>query len=194
MSDEIKWQNKIFPFAVIFIIVLLIVFSLFYIYQIANIEAYSTTSVYDARILDSYFEKGSSIAENKQFTLELISLLNRHRSASLVVKSRILIIGLTFLTGVIMSFLGSIFILGKFSNNTTANGEFQAAKIAFTSSSPGIVLSLLGVILISICILSKASFVVEDNPSYINTSKTYTIKTSEIDSLAQMTLDTTRAK
>jgi len=107
--------------------------------------------------------------DDKLYRAELLTVLYRHQSADNIIESRILTINLSFLTGVILSFIGAIFILGKFSESATKIEAGQdKLKFSLASSSPGIILSTLGVALIIVCIVSKTSLDVKDQAVYLN--------------------------
>nr|WP_157247191.1 hypothetical protein [Pedobacter panaciterrae] len=102
------------------------------------------------------------------YALEKFTLSNRYYHAQLLVRSRMLTLNLSFLTGVTLAFIGAIFILGKFSENPTdlsAGSDKLSLKIL--SGSPGVILSVLGVILICFSISSKSTLDVTDTPLYI---------------------------
>lgn len=165
-----NWQKRILPFAVICIMLLIIIFFSFYLYQITQIQgSFSNLANYNNNSLQQVSVNNNQSMSQQLYNAEIISLLNRHHGASIIIKSRILIISLSFLTGVVMTFLGSIFILGKFNENvSTIEGNVKEMKVALASSSPGIILSTLGIILISISILSKTNLAVSDKPVYLN--------------------------
>lgn len=164
------WQNKILPFAIILLSALVLVFVILYTLEARNIQrSFLQNSNYDIFHVSEVLNKPGMAMQDKMYNAEMISLLNRHYHASLIVKSRILTLNLSFLTGMILCFMGGVFVLGKFSETTTAVSAGDGARyVGFTSASPGISLSLLGVFLIAISIFSKTSLDVKDLPSYVS--------------------------
>ncbi|WP_460578053.1 hypothetical protein [Hymenobacter coalescens] len=184
------WQDRILPFAIGVILLLILTFSSFYIYQIINIQSYSTSPAHTQTLVSLFTSDKQTQSEQRVYALELISLLNRQHHASVIIRTRILVISLSFLTGVVISFLGSIFILGKFSESVNINGELKEIKVAVVSASPGIILALLGVVLIAISITTKTSLDVKDIPVYIQPYSIYSPDDATIQAMRDMTMDT----
>lgn len=73
-----------------------------------------------------------------------------------------------FLVGMMLSLVGAFFILGKIKEDTTQlSGESGSMKLALTSSSPGIVLAVLGTVLMATTLLVKFDYEVSDKPVYL---------------------------
>lgn len=187
------WQDKILPFAIILLSVLVLVFVLLYVFEIKKIQdSFLTNEDYNAVTVSKNLSKLGTGASDRIYNAELISLLNRHYSAALIIKSRILTISLSFLTGMILCFMGGLFVLGKFSEGqTTISAAREKISLSLVSSSPGIIISFLGVCLIAISIFSKTSLLVEDKPIYMKESLPF-INSGEInisDSLTKTSID-----
>jgi len=100
--------------------------------------------------------------------LEADALDRRYHQASALLMSRIWAKHLAFMTGMIMAFIGAIFILGKLSESPTSiNSEASQWKLAITSSSPGILLAFFGTALVAISIMIHESIDVRDGPAYL---------------------------
>ncbi|TAJ73194.1 MAG: hypothetical protein EPO51_06040 [Phenylobacterium sp.] len=75
---------------------------------------------------------------------------------------------LGFVTGMILAFVGSAFILGKMTEpSTTVSGEGAGMKAALSSTSPGLVMSFLGVVLMVASIVTLHSLSTKDGPTYL---------------------------
>lgn len=169
-KQRMAWQTKLLPFVVIFLPLLCVVYFWIYVNQIGKIEGRRQREEAQSitQQINALTRKNSSI-EEKLYTAELLALLHRHQSADDVIDSRMLTISLSFLTGVILAFVGAIFILGKFSEDPTKlEASQEKLRLSLVSSSPGIILSTLGVALICICIVSKTSIDVKDEALYLN--------------------------
>lgn len=78
---------------------------------------------------------------------------------------------LGFLTGMILALVGAIFILSKLNETpTTLSGEGGGAKAALETSSPGIVLAVLGSVLMTVTLTREFEFTTTDTPVYIGRS------------------------
>jgi hypothetical protein len=171
------WQNKIFPYAIALIAVLLIFFVVLYWIETKNIQnSFLGNSNYDVIHVSAQLNSKASTFQDKLYNAELISLLNRHYHASLIVKSRILTLNLSFLTGMILCFMGGIFVLGKFSESASSlTASTGGQNLVLSSASPGIFLSVLGVLLISLSIFSKSSLEVNDRPTFLRLNSPATV-------------------
>jgi hypothetical protein len=160
------WQKKLLPFLVISISILSFAFIIFYFIHVHDIEK----ALENVPAFQPSLQSKDNVTNhwNDLKDLERFSILNRYYNARLMIRSRFLIISLSFLTGVVLSFVGSIFILGKFSEDlTTLEGGQEKINLKIASSSPGIILSLLGIIIIITAILSKVEVHVSDTPLFI---------------------------
>lgn len=165
-----SWQQKLLPFLVITISTLAICFIVFYFIHISDIEkALENTPRFTASASSG---DPQTVRWNDLKDLEQFSIANRHYNARLMIRSRLLMISLSFLTGVVLCFIGSIFILGKFSEAPTAiEGGQDKISLKLNSSSPGIILACLGVIIIIVSILSKVDVSVSDAPLFMPESE-----------------------
>lgn len=75
---------------------------------------------------------------------------------------------LGFVTGMILAFVGSAFILGKMAEGATSvSAEGGGFKSAMSSTSPGLVMSFLGVVLMIASITTLHSLNTRDGPTYL---------------------------
>ena len=104
---------------------------------------------------------------NHLVMLELHLLQQRYHQAKLYIISRIWMRFLGFIIGMTLALIGAAFILGKLKETgTSIDVESANVKLTLLSTSPGIVLSLLGSILMIIAMLSSANIYTEDNATY----------------------------
>jgi hypothetical protein len=100
--------------------------------------------------------------------LEADALDRRYHQASALLMSRIWAKHLAFMTGMIMAFLGAIFILGKMSESPSAvSGSASQWSVSITSASPGILLAFFGTTLVALSIVIQGSIDVHDAPAYL---------------------------
>lgn len=166
--DIKDFQAKLMPFLITVISLLAVVYLVFFFLETNDIQnALAKPPIFQ----ESITLKNNSLNEKKWdnlYTLEQFALSNRYYHARLIVRSRILIISLSFLTGITLSIIGAIFILSKYSEKHTEIGAGnEKLNVKLVSSSPGIILSFLGIVLISISVFSKTNLSVIDSPIYI---------------------------
>ncbi len=73
-----------------------------------------------------------------------------------------------FLVGMVLALVGAFFILGRLKEETSQlSGESGGVKFALVTSSPGVILAVLGTILMVVTLAVKFDFAVEDRPVYL---------------------------
>jgi hypothetical protein len=103
-----------------------------------------------------------------QATLEAEVMQNRYRQVNSTLQLRAWTRHMGFMTGMIMAFVGAIFILSRLKEQETRlNGEYQGIKAGLATSSPGIVLATLGTVLMFVTLLVDYRFETRDVPVYL---------------------------
>ena len=73
-----------------------------------------------------------------------------------------------FLVGMVLAITGAFFILGRLKEEQSeVSGESAGMKVMLTTSSPGIVLAMLGTILMLVTLTVKFDYQVDDRPVYL---------------------------
>jgi hypothetical protein len=177
----ISWQKKLLPWMVILPTALIGVFIFLATVQMRNFEerlfpadrseVTSTLPPIANTKVDSDIE--SKLPFIKLYTLtkmEEHSINRRYNQAGAIIMSGIYTKYLGFFTGMILAIVGSVFIISKLKEDTTnLEGSAQEQiKFKVASSSPGIIFSLLGTILMITTILKKGEVNVQDQPLYLN--------------------------
>ena len=73
-----------------------------------------------------------------------------------------------FLVGMVLALVGAFFILGRLREETSQlSGESGGFKFALVTSSPGVILAVLGTILMVVTLVVKFDFSVQDRPVYL---------------------------
>jgi hypothetical protein len=107
--------------------------------------------------------------QNSLLLLEADTLEKRYHQAGGLLISRIWSRQLAFITGMVMAFVGAVFILGKMSEGVSeVSGGAAEWKVAISSASPGILLSFFGTALLISSLFVRASLDVSDGPAYTN--------------------------
>ena len=176
--DLARWQRRLLPFMTSFVVamaVLFFAFSGFHLYQVTNfIESADGKNIRE--LIQSEIARptadnptSSDITQHALLLLEADALDKRYHEASALLMSRIWTRQLAFITGMVMAFLGSVFILGKLSESSSEiSGGSGEWKVAITSASPGIILSVLGTVLLVASLYVRASLDVTDGPAYVS--------------------------
>jgi hypothetical protein len=100
--------------------------------------------------------------------MEAEAVSRRHHLASSLLTGRVWQLYLGFVTGMILSFVGAVFVLGKLQEpESEAALESRSVKAALRSSSPGVMLAGLGVALMVTTIVTNLRIQVEDRPQYL---------------------------
>jgi hypothetical protein len=174
-NELLKWQSRLLPFMTTFIVVMAAAFFFFsgwHVYQVTtfletehgeNIRALIQNQIANANVTSD------SALQHSVLLLEADTLDKRYHQASALLMARIWSRQLAFVTGMVMAFVGAIFILGKFSESESqASGGGGDWKVAITSASPGIILSFFGTTLLISSLFVRASLDVADGPAYLN--------------------------
>lgn len=177
--DVARWQRKLLPFITRFIAGLAVLcfgLSVFDMVQASGfLKPDHGTDIRNQ--LQQHMLKNAGlpltpdqIADQAVVLLEADALDKRYHQAGALLMSRIFTKHLAFITGMVMSFLGSLFILGKISEAATnVTGEAASWKTGISSSSPGIILAFFGTVLIAISLIIQSGIEVLDTPVYLNT-------------------------
>ena len=178
---------------------LFFIFSGLHLYQVSNfIETEHGQNIRDlvqAEIAKPTASQLTSddITQHALLLLEADTLDKRYHEASALLMSRIWSRQLAFITGMVMSFLGAVFILGKLSESTSQiSGGAGDWKVAITSASPGIILSVLGTVLLISSLYVRASLDVNDGPAYVNALRRSPATASAISSTPAKASDDSR--
>lgn len=175
--ELVKWQRRLLPLMTRFIVAMAITFfgfSAVHLYQvstfIANEHGKDVRALIESEIAKSAGQGTTpdAILQNSLLLLEADVLDKRYHEASALLLSRIWSRQLAFITGMVMAFLGAVFILGKLSEATSnISGGNAQWRVAISSASPGIILSFLGTVLLMTALMVRATLDVADGPSYV---------------------------
>lgn len=105
-----------------------------------------------------------------QILLESIAIARRYHQANVLLMSRVWARYLGFVTGMILALVGAVFILGKLQEAQTEVGASAAnADFSLKTTSPGLVLAVLGVALMVTSIVTHHDIETRDTPIYFTT-------------------------
>lgn len=178
MEDErnlIKWQWRLLPWAIGMLIVLAAFFFISSWIQFDRLSA-SISISHDhpmAEVFDEFEDSNDTqnldyLNWKSRVLLEERVVELRYRQVNATMMLRAWTRHLGFLVGMILSFIGGIFILAKLSEGTsTLRAGTGSIKGALETSSPGIVLTVVGGALMSITLLTEYQFSTRDLAAYV---------------------------
>lgn len=172
-----RWQRKLLPFAIAAISLMALFFfatSLLQIDRLGKAISYKPSAEVE-RSLAAYERRPDAAAPDLAYMqwktrvlLERDALSHRYAQVNATLMLRAWTRHLGFLTGMILAMVGSVFILAKLrEGETTLSGEGAGAKAALATSSPGIVLAVLGTVLMVVTLTANFEFSTTDVPVYI---------------------------
>ncbi len=172
-----RWQRKLLPFMIRFMVVIAIGFfalSTYDVYEVRRFVANDSSGGLRARVDEMVRARAGAqantagdLVQQSLLVLEADAMENRYRQASALLMSRIWTRQLAFLTGMVLAFIGSIFILGKMTEGKSdvSLGTDQL-KGAISSTSPGLILAFFGTLLMAISLVVQPRIEVQDRPLY----------------------------
>jgi hypothetical protein len=176
--DLAQWQLRLLPFMTRFVVVMAVgffVFSGLHIYQVTRFiqrgDGLNVRSIIQNEIAKPTGQAltPDEVTEHSLLLLEADALDKRYHQAGGLLMSRIWSRQLAFITGMVMAFVGAVFILGKLSEDRSeASGGAGEWKVAISSASPGIILSFFGTVLLVSSLFVRATLDVSDGPAYLN--------------------------
>lgn len=189
-STDRRWQERLLPLMVRMVVGLTL---FFFIASFAQL-AYLHVQIQQAPEVDLSGLLGvppnvSSVEEARQFNvlaeLEAGNLRHRYHQANVFLMSRVWARYLGFVTGMILALVGAAFILGKLREETTElRAKGAAGSFSLQSTSPGLVLAVLGVALMITTIVTHHTITTADSPVYLRLAYEKPALASTPDSIA----------
>ena len=177
-QETIVWQRGLLPFMTYFVVTMAVAFFLFsgvHVYEVTRYiqedQRQSIRTAVQAEISRPVSTPltATDLSNNALILLEAATLDKRYHQAGGMLMSRIWSRQLTFITGMVLAFVGAVFILGKLSESSSQiSGETAQLKLAITSASPGLILSFLGTSLIIASLFVASNLDVADGAAYVN--------------------------
>lgn len=174
-----RWQSRLLPFMVIAISALALFFFVSTFFQIGNLNQTirfdpasslkAELAMLDAAAKDLPADQRVELAKWKTVVLlEEDTVRRRYQQVNATLQMRAWTRHMGFVTGMMMAFVGAIFIMSKLSEQSTSlSGEAPGMKASLATSSPGIILSVLGTLLMSLTLNANFSFTTTDVPVYL---------------------------
>jgi len=173
------WQKRLLPFMIAIISALTCFFfaasfiQLFRLQQ--QIEKYPEIDLDQTfKSMEVHFsglDEKNKIDFTKWKTLSVLEkqvLNRRYHQANALLMSRIWREYLGFVTGMILTIVGAVFILGKLrAPATTLEAGWKGASLSLITTSPGILLAVLGTLLMYTTIATHHQITVDDKSTYV---------------------------
>lgn len=168
-----RWQRKLLPVMMWMVVGLTLFFFIASFAQLAylhvNIQESPTITLESLTVP----ENAESVQQARKFNtlarLEASLLEHRYHQASVFLMTRVWARYLGFVTGMILALVGATFILGKLREQATElSAKGGGGTLSFRSTSPGLVLAVLGVILMVVTIVTHHQITIADDASYID--------------------------
>jgi len=173
-----KWQRRLLPLMIGMIVVLTGFFLVSTLIQLYRLQAQVENSPdVDLGPAFSMLElKGDAASSRLDYArwktlaiLEANALEQRHHQASVLVRSRNWVKYLGFVTGIMLTSIGAVFVLGKLSEQRSElDAKSEGGALSIKTTSPGLVLAVLGTVLMLGVIFNNPKMEVTDAPTYVS--------------------------
>jgi hypothetical protein len=169
-----KWQHKLLP-TIVKIIISLAVF--FFVASLGQL-IYLQQRVGKKPEIDKNWIKENT-PNSQLYQLEYLSLQNRYHQGNTTLMSRIWLQYLGFMTGMILTIIGAIFILGKLREpETKVELSAMQVRLSLLSTSPGLVMVILGTVIMITTIIDHYSIDVRDANIYLQPAQGTSVSTT----------------
>lgn len=176
-----NWHQRIFPIVSAIILTLTVAFAISSYFQLEKISEQlqkspdiNLTQLFKATLTAEGITQG---IDNGDFLPQWAAevqiengLINkRYHQANAILATRIWSKYISTICGLIMICIGSIFIVAKLNEEVSGiSGEAQSIRLSLKTSSPGVILCLLGTILIVVSLVSTPAITVQDANVYLH--------------------------
>lgn len=170
MTATQEWQERLLPLMVWLLVGLTVFFFVASLFQLVYLHA----NIREAPRLE--LPSAAEMRDDATGTAGLVALIElegnlierRYHQANVLLMSRVWARYLGFVTGMILALVGAAFILGKLreeASDVAVKGS--AAELTIRSTSPGLVLAVLGVVLMITTIVTHHEITTADTPVYV---------------------------
>jgi hypothetical protein len=168
------WQYRLLPLMAGLLITLAAFFFAASLYLVLDMKTRITSppEVPQGDLLRVLEPGGGNATMGALLLLEENALARRYHQANISLMARLWTRYLGFITGMILSFVGAAFILGKMREaraDLAAEGAF--GKLSLSTHSPGLLMVAMGTILMLTTILNHPRIDIVDAPVYLGTAE-----------------------
>ena len=174
-ADLRRWQARMAPFLVASVVSTGLFFAVATIWKFGDIEARLTSSsvrtpepAWNIPVSALGFNDQMRLEGNRaSYNLERELIARRYEQANLAFVSRLWTRFMGFVTGMVLGLVGAAFVLGKLETDTSeVGGTAYSTSLAIRSTSPGLVLAVLGTVLMALSIALPVTITVKDGAIY----------------------------
>ena len=160
-----KWQNKLLPWMVTLLSIALLFFLVATLVQLFSLQS-------RINAVPALQPAVGQDAQSQLLNLEAYSIQRRFHVGGLMMMARLWVVYLGFVTGMILALVGAAFILGKLEEQQSeASGKIMDATFAFKSTSPGLIMTGFGTVLMLGTLLTPQKIAVEEQPLYVTAAR-----------------------
>ena len=174
ITSDRSWQKRMLPLMVQMVLGLTLFFFTVSLVQLT----YLHWTIRQAPVLDlspalaelkshppTTFEQRLKVAELEMLGgLDAGTVQQRYHQVSAMLMARVWKGYMGFVTGMILALVGALFILGKMQDSVSVTSDGRGGALSIRSMSPGLVMSVLGVVLMAITIVVNHRIDVVDAP------------------------------
>lgn len=170
----VRWQLRLLPFMVGGLSILALTFFVVTLWNYAALSAGMKVPEANIRAELSQLRQSGTQVKNIEFEalllLEERSMRYRYGISAAAMQGRMWTRFMAFMVGMMMVFSGCIFILGKLDTDFSARGRTAGIEATFKTTSPGLILTCLGTLLMyaAISVVTTVDYV--DRPVFIKSS------------------------
>ena len=174
-----KWQDRLLPVMVGVLIVLMVFFfvstylQLSFLHRtilempVVDLQRSSETSLVSGT--ETFQDQLSARELELRGEMEAYIVMQRYRMASILLMANLWIRYLGFATGMILALVGASFVLGKLREpRQKIEGKISMVDLSLRTTSPGIILVILGVVLMFTTLVNVDSYDVKDGNIYLS--------------------------
>lgn len=167
-----QWQQRLLPFMVWMVAGLTLFFFVASFVQLAylhvNIQQGPKVEVGSLSVPENIESPDQAHRFNVFAQLEASVLSQRYHQANVFLMSRVWARYLGFVTGMILALVGAAFILGKLREKPTElHAEGGGGAVSLRSTSPGIIMAVLGVALMATTIVTHHDITTAESSVYV---------------------------
>lgn len=176
------WQRRLLPLMGGLLVGLVAFFFLATLYLMLDLKAHviDPPTLTEGELTELLESGNAAPVEKALVLLEANALERRYHQANISLMARLWTRYLGFLTGMILTFVGAGFILGKMREqraDLAAEGAF--GKLSLSTHSPGLLMVGMGTILMLTTILNHPRIDVADAPVYLATAHSRLVPTGD---------------
>ncbi len=174
-ADLKRWQARMAPFMTAAVVATALFFAVATIWKFGDIEtrlmkpsADVAGSAWSTTVAPKDFDEQMRLETARaSYNLERDLVARRYEQANLAFMSRLWTRFMGFVTGMILALVGAAFVLGKLETDRSEVGaEASGLSVTMRSTSPGLVLAVLGTLLMGLSIALPVTVTVTDGAVY----------------------------